>query len=319
MTKNASLSSKWAQTTGNTATEREIHILISVIQLSKRFLYFYVNIITSLAKSAKTFVVYSDLHIGSKYSVCSEEPELDDGSYRPSPNQKKMMEAWYDARDAIITKKPDFMVINGEPIDGDNFKSLGDSVWTTDLGNQMTDAEKLVKMVPHDKLYLVRGSGYHVTRGATNFEKIFGKKIGAETYKSVLGNRTKADFEATFKVNDKHIHFTHHVGYSGWWMYRPTPISRELVKMHFNHAANGFHTDLLIRSHVHYYVEVRFPHTIGLSTPAWKFPDGWMYRQGEPELPTIGNIEIIVESNGKLIVEPHLIDVNWRKPVIHVQ
>ena len=88
--------------------------------------------------------------------------------------------------------------------------------------------------------------------------------------------------------------------------------------MHFNHEANGFHTDLLIRSHIHYYVEVRFPNSIGLSTPAWKFPDGWMYRKGVPELPTIGNIEVIVEPNGKIIIEPHLIEVNWKKPVITV-
>ena len=265
---------------------------------------------------SRSFVIYSDLHVGSKYSVCSEEPELDDaGSYRPSPNQKKLLEAYYDSIDNLITK-PDIMVINGEPIDGSNPKSLGESCWSTNHFDQMNDAEILVKMVPHKKLYLVRGSGYHVTRESTNFEKIFGKKIGAEKYKSVLGNQTYTDFEATFKVFDKHIHFTHHVGYSGWWQYRTTPIARELVKMHFNHQANGFHTDLLIRSHVHYYVEVRFPNSIGLSTPAWKFPDGWMYRQGVPELPTIGNIEIIVEPNGKIVVEPHLIEINWKKPVI---
>jgi len=272
-----------------------------------------------LAKSAKTFVIYSDIHVGSKSSVCSESPVLDDGTeYKPNPNQKKMLEAWYHALDSLETKQPDIMVINGEPIDGDNFKSVGDSVWSTDLGDQMNDAEKLISMIPHDKLYLVRGSGYHVTRGATNFEKIFGKKIGSESYTSVNGNRTMTDFEATFKVNGKHLHFTHHIGYSGWWMYRTTPIARELVKMHFNHKVNGFHTDLLVRSHVHYYVEVRFPHTIGLSTPAWKFPDGFMYRRGAPEPPTIGNVEIIVESNGKIIVEPHIVEVNWKKPVINV-
>ena len=265
---------------------------------------------------SKSFVIYSDLHTGSKYSVCTEEPVLDDGSYRPSPNQKKMLEAWYASLDMIEQKNTDIMVINGEPIDGDNYRSLGDSVWSTDMGDQLLDAEKLVSMIPHEKLYMIRGSGYHTTRGATNYEKIFGNKIGAESYTSVLGNQTKADFEATFRVFGKHIHFTHHVGYSGWWQYRQTPISRELVKMHFNHKINGFHTDLLIRSHVHYYVEVRFPNTKGLATPAWKFPDGFLYRQGEPEAPTIGNIEVIIEPNGKIVVEPHLVEVNWKKPVI---
>ena len=271
-----------------------------------------------MAKSSKSLVVFSDLHVGSRHSVCSEEPTIDGGgSYRPSPNQKKLLQAWEYCIDEITTK-PNALIINGEPIDGDNRRDLGEPCWSPNLHDQMEDADRLIKKIKYDKLYLTRGSGYHVTKDATNFEKIFAKYVGAESYKSVLGNQTKTDYEATFNVFGKHIHFTHHVGYGNWWLYRTTPIAREMVKMHFAHQDNGFHTDVIIRSHVHYYVEVRFPHTIGLTTPAWKFPDGFMYRQGVPELPTIGNIEIIVESNGKVIVEPHLAEVDFKKPVIKI-
>ena len=272
-----------------------------------------------MARGSKTIGILSDLHVGSKYALCSDEPELDDGgSYRPSKIQKKLFQAYKESIDELTTK-PDILVLNGEPIDGSNPRSLGESCWSTNHFDQMNDAEKLVKMFPHLKLYLIRGSGYHVTRESTNFEKIFGKKLGAERYTSVIGNQTYTDFEATFKVFGKHIHFTHHLGYSGWWQYRSTPIARELVKMHFNHKANGFHTDVLVRSHVHYYVEVRFPNTKGLSTPAWKFPDGFLYRQGEPEMPTVGNIEIIIEPNGKIEIEPHLAQMNFEKPVIELK
>ncbi len=268
-----------------------------------------------MAKSAKSLVVFSDMHVGSFYSICSEHPVLDGGGeIKPSPNQRKLYQAWTECIDAIETK-PRALIINGEPIDGSNPRSLGESCWSTHFDDQMNDAEKLVRMIPYEELYLVRGSGYHVTRESTSFEKIFAKQLGAKKYTSVLGNETYTDFEATFLVFGKHIHFTHHVGYSGWWQYRTTPIARELVKMHFNHKQNGFHTDVLIRSHVHYYVEVRFPNTKGLSTPAWKFPDGFLYRQGAPEMPTIGNIEIIIESNGKIQIEPHLIEVNFKKPI----
>lgn len=267
---------------------------------------------------SKSLLIVSDLHIGSKFSVCSEDPERDsDNSYVPSYNQKKMNLAWFECKD-MIQQKAKALVINGEPIDGDNFKSLGDSVWSTDLGDQLKDAEKMVKTLPYEKLYLTRGSGYHVTRGATNFEKLFGNKLGAEKYRSVMGTVTNSDYEANFKVNDKMINFTHHIGYSGWWQYRSTPIARELVKMHFAHKENGFHTDLLVRSHVHYYCEVRFPHTIGFTTPAWKFPDGFMYRRGIPELPTVGFMEVIIESNGKILIEPHLVQMKFPKPVINL-
>lgn len=269
-----------------------------------------------MARSSKSIVVISDIHVGSKFAVCTDEPELDEGgSYKPSPNQKKLFTAWQDLVDEII-QRPNALIINGEPIDGDNFKSLGDSVWSTDLNDQLNDSAKLLNMVKRDSLYFVRGSGYHVTRAATNFEKILADKMKAKQYKSVMGNVTRADFEANIKLNGKMINLTHHIGYSGWWMYRTTPIARELVKMHFAHKENGFHTDLLIRSHVHYYCEVRFPNTIGFTTPAWKFPDGFMYRKGIPEMPTVGFMEVIVESNGKILIEPHLIQMKFPKPVI---
>lgn len=263
-------------------------------------------------------MVFSDLHVGSKYAVCSESPVRDkDSEYKPSRNQKKLLEGWHDSIDSI-SQKPRALVINGEPIDGDNKKSMGDSVWSTNLNDQMDDAVKLLKGIRTDGIYFVRGSDYHIAKDATDFEETIAQRLGAKKYKAVMGYMTYTDYEATFEVFGKHIHFTHHAGYSNWWMYRPTVIARELIKMHFNHKLNGFHTDLLIRSHVHYYTEVRFPHTKGLSTPAWKIADGFMYRRGEPELPTIGNIEIIIEPNGKIQIEPHLVEIEFLKPVIHL-
>jgi len=195
---------------------------------------------------------------------------------------------------------------------------LGDSVWSTEINDQLADAEKLLRKIKFDKLFFVRGSGYHTQMQATNYEKTIAKKMNAESYKSIMGNKTKADYEVTFEVFGKHFNFTHHIGYSGWWQYRPTPMARELVKMHFMHNANGFHTDVVIRSHVHYYCEVRFPNTKGLTTPAWKFPDGFMYRRGIPELPNVGMIEIIIEPNGKIEINPLLHELDFKKDVVHL-
>jgi len=126
-----------------------------------------------MARGSKTIAILSDLHVGSKYALCSDEPELDDGGgYRPSKIQKKLFNAYVESIDELTTK-PDILVINGEPIDGSNPRTLGESCWSTNHFDQMNDAEKLVKMFPHLKLYLIRGSGYHVTRESTNFENFF--------------------------------------------------------------------------------------------------------------------------------------------------
>jgi len=268
--------------------------------------------------SSKSILIISDIHIGSKYAVCSKSPERDDDSdHKPSSSQVELLRCWNNCIDNI-SQKPNALIVNGEPIDGDNRFSLGDSVWSVDLNDQLKDAKKLLSMINYDKLFLIRGTGYHTTKDATNFEKTLAQMLGAEKYKAVTGNMTYADYEHTFKTNGKHIHFTHHVGYAQWDMYRPTTIARELVKKHFTRNEDGFHTDVIVRSHVHYYVEVRFPHTIGFTTPAWKQPDAFMYRRGEPQLPNVGFVEIIIEPDGKIIVEPILAEVNWRKPVTEI-
>lgn len=266
------------------------------------------------------------MHVGSKYAVCSDHPTIDeidedDKSYtaewRVSPNQRKLNEAWHYCRDKV-SQRATALIVNGEPIDGANPKSLGDSVWSTEINDQLSDSQKLLSELPYDKLYFVRGSGYHTQMQATNYEKTLAKLMQSESYKSIMGNKTKADYEANFEVFGKHFNFTHHIGYSGWMQYRPTPMARELVKMHFAHNTNGFHTDVAIRSHVHYYCRVEFPHTQGFTTPAWKFPDGFMYRRGEPELPNLGMVEIIVESNGKIDINPIICEIEFKKNVIHL-
>jgi len=265
--------------------------------------------------SSKSIVIFSDMHVGSKYAVCSEHPERDsDNDYQPSPNQVELLDGWYDCIDSI-TQKADALIINGEPIDGANRFSIGDSVWSVEINDQLKDARLLLNEIKYDKLFFIRGTGYHVTRDATNYEKTLAEMMKAKKYKSVMGTLTHADYEHTFKAFGKHIQLTHHVGFAQWDMYRPTTIARELVKKHFTAKEDGFHTDVIVRSHVHYYVEVRFPHTIGFTTPAWKQPDGFMYRRGEPQLPNVGCMEIIIESNGKITVEPHLVEIDWRKPV----
>jgi len=265
--------------------------------------------------SSKSLIIVSDIHVGSKYAVCTEKPERDsDSDYRPSQNQLELLDGWYDCIDNI-TQKPNALVINGEPIDGANRFNIGDGVWSVEINDQLKDVKKLLNKIRYDKLYFVRGSGYHVTRDGTNYEKTLAEMMGARKYKAVTGTMTYADYEHTFKAYGKHIHFTHHVGYAQWDMYRPTTIARELVKKHFTKTEDGFHTDVIVRSHVHYYVEVRFPHTTGFTCPAWKQPDGFMYRRGEPQLPNVGMMEIIIEPDGKIIVEPHLVEINWRKPV----
>jgi len=273
----------------------------------------------SLAKSSKSIVILSDVHVGSNLSVCSKSPKITDGEdYTPNKAQKALLDCWKEACDDII-EKPNAIVINGEPIEGSNRNSTGAGVWSTSLVDQIRDFKELMKLMPKSKhLFFVRGSGYHVTAdGATPMEEIVAEEMKADRHRAYAGSGF-TDYECNIEMMGKNINFTHHIGFAQWEAYRTTAMARELVKMHFEHERRGFHTDIVVRSHVHYYVEARFKNIIGFITPAWKFPDGFMYRRGIPTLPDVGLIEVIIESNGKIIVEPHITEVNFRPMRTHI-
>lgn len=270
-----------------------------------------------MARGSKSILIISDIHVGSKVAICSESPELTDGAnYTPNKAQKALLQCWHDSIDDII-QRPAVTVINGEPTDGINRRSMGAGQWTTSFVDEVRDFTKLMSVVPKSKkTYFVRGSGYHVTSdGATPIEEFVAESLNAKRYRA-YGGSGYTDYELNLEILGKYFNFTHHVGFSRWFQYRTTPLASEMAKMHFEHAKRGFHTDVMVRSHVHYYVEVRFPNTIGFTTPAWKFPDGFMYRNGEPTLPNVGMMEVIVETNGTIGVYPHLTEVNF-KPMVH--
>jgi hypothetical protein len=243
--------------------------------------------------SSKSIVVYSDIHDGSFTSVCSPEPVIGEsgGAYKPNKLQKILYNAWVDSIDSL-TQKPKLLVINGEPMDGANPRQLGQQSWTTDINDQMEDSAKLIKLIPYDNLMFVRGSGYHVQSGATNYEEVLAQRIGATGYKA-YGGSGLTDYYAFVDINGKMFNFTHHVGFNKWAAYRTTAISRELV-------------------------HVEFPHTHGVSTPAWKFPDAHLFRGGVAgTTPDVGCVEFIIEPNEDVIVKKHIAELEIKPLVRH--
>ena len=268
--------------------------------------------------SSTSIIFGSDFHVGSIYAICSPHPTREDGlPIKPAKQQV----ALYSILESVVdrlSKKAKLFVVNGEPIDGANRRSNARGAWTSDLGDQITDFGKIIKIIPYERLLLTRGSAYHVDLDGTNFEELTANQLGAEAYRA-YGGSGKTDYQANIEVHGKIFNVTHHVGYARWWQYRPTSLAQEMVKMHFDHAKRKFHTDAMIRSHVHYYCQVKFLNTIGVTTPAWKLPDPFMYRSGLPMMPDVGLIEAIIESNGDIEIVPLVEDVDIEPMVKHIK
>ena len=243
-------------------------------------------------------------------AICSEHPEIvETGSiYKPNPLQKTLLSIWKDSIDDL-QQKPNLCVINGEPVDGANKKQLGNQSWSTNLYDQAMDAQKLLSMIPAKEFLFVRGSGYHVQLDGTPVENFVSSGMKGVKYSTVTGKKSNAWYWADVDINGKLFSFTHHMPYAKFFAYRATPLAKEMALMALDKGRSRKY-DVIVRSHVHYYMEVRSAHTIAFTTPAWKYPDGHLTRGGLGGIyPDIGMMEVIVEPNGEIIVRRHTTEV----------
>src|SRR5213592_4865589 len=110
------------------------------------------------------------MHVGSAYAVCSPHPTVGDlgTEYKPNKLQKKLYQHWLKVKDSL-SQKPHVLCLNGEGCDGANPKAMGQQSWSTNINDQLNDAEKLLKLFSYDHFIMTRGSGYHVAKDATNY------------------------------------------------------------------------------------------------------------------------------------------------------
>jgi hypothetical protein len=282
--------------------------------------------IKHVAKGSKSVLFLSDMHVGSAYAVCSPHPSIGDtgGEWRPNRLQKKLYHTWLWVKDSLA-QRPHVLCLNGEPIDGANSKQVGQQSWSTNINDQLNDAERLLKEYSYDNFIMTRGSGYHVQKEATNYEETLGQRLNAVPYSGYFSgvhtigdydsNRnkiTRTDYYVNFALNDRVFNVTHHISFTRWESYKPTALARELANIEYlrgRYWKSKDHPTFIIRSHVHYFVLIRFSSQCGFTTPAWKFPDAHLFRGGlSGTAPSIGAIEVIIEQNGKWSVEPHILE-----------
>jgi hypothetical protein len=262
------------------------------------------------------------MHVGSAYAVCSPSPTIGDtgGEWKPNRLQKKLYETWIWVRDSL-SQKPHVLCLNGEGCDGANVKQVGNQSWTTDINDQIKDCKKLLKEFKYNNFVVTRGSNYHVHKDATNYDELLAREMNATPYsgyfqqiKDYDKNRnavTRTDYYLTFSINGKVFSVTHHIGFNRWFAYRTTALAREMADMEFLRGRYWKPDDMpsvIVRSHVHYFVYVRFATQHGFTTPAFKMPDAHLFRGGlGGTAPSLGAVEVIVEPNGKIVVEPHIV------------
>jgi hypothetical protein len=158
------------------------------------------------------------------------------------------------------------------------------------------------------KVYIIRGSNYHVAAGDTGLmaEDLLGKELSAESWPNQNHiqpeNREKSGWHLYLTLDGTTFHISHHISVSKVFHYRSTPIAREMLNGKLNealrHEVSGYRTNVVIRGHAHYYWHCEAGSQHGFNLPCWKGQDDFLSRQPTAISPDLGFIGFETHKKG---------------------
>lgn len=212
--------------------------------------------------------------------------------------QGKMKGQWEHM--AHVNDRVDWLVVNGDLCEGTHYKERGQGCWTTSAYEQVEDCMAALDMIDAKKVLITQGSGYH-TGFNPSLDAYVAHKIGA-----------------VFEIESMLV-----VGGVQFWIKHEVPIKadesqrRQTLKGAFRDA-DGYeeeygHTDIVVRSHAHYYLNVfeeeengrKEPvRHHGIVLPGWKGKDAFQQRQKNGYVPHLGWVRFDIDE-GEYEVTSH--------------
>jgi len=250
----------------------------------------------------KEVVVLSDLHVGSRAGLTNE------------PKNELQEELFKQYQENIrIWKNPDIVIANGDLIDG---KSKNDSSQTEqDVLKQCKIAFELLQMWKAKKYYLTYGTAFHVSSKmeGSDYEDVIVDYLN--TWKSNCAYIR--DYYDNLNINGVVFNVKHQVGFSTLPHGRGTSILKEVLWNYYKTVIqHGIKADIIIRSHVHYYIAIEMNRIEVVTTPTYQAADtkfGNRICSGDID---VGSLRYIVKGIGKWIRQKHLLTVQAAKPLL---
>lgn len=197
-----------------------------------------------MARKSKRGLVIADLHSGADTGLTHPNYDADRGSKkrRSHYDMRRAMWDWYET---TVTSLPrlDWMIINGDAIDGSGWRSGGTEQLNTDRDDQCEMAVSAINVKKAPRIFMSYGTGYH-TGDVEDWEDIIAREIKAE----------KIGGEDTININGLLINYRHFVGSSSIPHGRHTAVAKEkLWNLLWSETEQFPKADVILRSHVHYH------------------------------------------------------------------
>jgi 3',5'-cyclic AMP phosphodiesterase CpdA len=245
-------------------------------------------------------VAISDLHVGS--DVALADPKYAGKRGKGAPIRAALFDLWQQAVHGKWTK-PDVLIVCGDAVEGQNRKQSGIGIWSTDLIEQADHATDLIRMWGAKRIYMVRGSGYHVdaANSGLQVEEYIARNLNAEEYPNQEHidpeHRDRSGFDWYLDLDGVVFHCSHKISVSKVFHYQSTPTARQMLQARLNDRLRHEVTaqgkirkiQVILRGHAHYYNTVGFSGSEGYVLPCWKALDDWMLGNGPLDIsPDIG-------------------------------
>lgn len=259
-------------------------------------------------------VALGDLHVGSTVAVA--DPGSTPTNDAAAELRSRLFDRWRESAEGPWSR-PDVLIVNGDIVDGQNPKGGGLGTWTNDLFHQADHAVQLLRMWRAKKIFVIRGSNYHVQAGRTglHLEEYVARQLGAEPYPNQENvepeARERSGWEWYLNLGGVTFHVTHKVGVARVFHYRTTPLARQMLQAKLNDQLRhemdkNLRIRVVLRSHAHYYITVGHSGSDGWILPCWKALDEFMLSNGPLDIsPDIGFVGYTIK-DGKLGYEKNL-------------
>lgn len=200
-----------------------------------------------MARKFARVLVLSDMHCG--HVVGLTHPDFNpvyrkrDGSPEYIQSRNRSIR-WKEFEGALSDLKPiDVLIVNGDAVDGKGDKSGATELLTADRSDQADMAQAVIEEADASEIYMSFGTGYHV--GVE------------EDWEREVANRVKAvkiGGHDWVEVNGVVFDYRHFVSRSSIPHGRYTPLAKEkLWSTLWAEYGEYPKSDILLRSHVHYF------------------------------------------------------------------
>lgn len=249
----------------------------------------------------KKIAVVSDIHAGSSYALLPPDAHYGEIDYPQSSRQKYLWELWQRHCETIAAKKPDYIVVNGDVVDGDQWRSGAREVRTAMKGAQVSWANDILNLLPNVPRYYIHGTPYH--------DGVSGEECEAVAKADPCAIRPPRGYglagQNAFHLLDLEVegvmcNFLHEIPVSGA-LYRGVGPDREMLWSALaGKEGKAPKCDLIVRSHAHYFVHVEHASKHGIVNPCWQLPYPWLVRKSAYRMmPDIGATMVYVDGSEK--------------------